>query len=134
MDISSLLNTDLGNLNDTNFIWKNDRLSLYDTIDIFLKSTCPICQKTKAYFLIKQKHFFKTKDLARPVKRRLSGLLSRNTQTGDLRHQTVTVNWFETINYFALHAFMIRSMIILTFILCSNFSALSFKFKEGFTS
>ena len=133
MDISSLLNTDLGNLNDKLYL-KEWSSFLVWTIDIFLKSTCPICQKTKAYFLIKQKHFFKTKDLARPVKRRLLGLLSRNTQTGDLRHQTVTVNWFETINYFALHAFMIRSMIILTFILCSNFSALSFKFKEGFTS
>ena len=35
MDISSLLNTDLGNLNDTNFIWKNDRLSLYELLTFF---------------------------------------------------------------------------------------------------
>ena len=59
MDISSLLNTDLGNLNDLSLILWDDRLSMYNTIYIFLKFTCPIGKKTKTYFLIKTiKAFF----------------------------------------------------------------------------
>ena len=53
MDISSLLNTDLGNLNDVSLILQDDRLSMYNTIYIFLKYTCPIGKKIKTYFLIK---------------------------------------------------------------------------------
>ena len=54
MDISSLLNTDLGNLNDVSLILQNDdRLSMYNTTYIFLKYACPIGKKVKTYFLIK---------------------------------------------------------------------------------
>ena len=60
MGISSLLNTALGNLNDLSLILRDDRLSMYNTIYIFLKLTCPIGKKTKTYFLIK-KHFLKPK-------------------------------------------------------------------------
>ena len=45
IDISSLLNADLGKLNDLSLILKDDRLSMYNTIYIFLKFTCPICKK-----------------------------------------------------------------------------------------
>ena len=45
MDISSLLDTDLGNLNDSGLILKNARLSMYNIIYIFLKFTCSICIK-----------------------------------------------------------------------------------------
>ena len=45
MDISSLLNTDLGNLNESSLILKDDRLSMYNIIYIFLKFICPICKK-----------------------------------------------------------------------------------------
>ena len=42
MDISNLLNTDLGNINNSSLILKDDRLSLYNnTIYIFLKFRCP---------------------------------------------------------------------------------------------
>ena len=59
MDISSLLNTELGNLNDSNLILQDDLLSMYNTTYIFLKFTCPIGKKTKTYFLIKTiKTFF----------------------------------------------------------------------------
>ena len=47
MDISSLLNTDVGKLNDSSLILKNDRLSMYNTIYIFPKFTCSIGEKTK---------------------------------------------------------------------------------------
>ena len=78
MDISSLLNTDLGNLNDSNLILKDDHLSMYNTIYIFRKFTCPICKETITYFLIKKKTFFKTKDLASPAKRRLASIIGKN--------------------------------------------------------
>ena len=39
IDISSLLNTDLGNLKDSSLILLDDRLSMYHTIYIFLKFT-----------------------------------------------------------------------------------------------
>ena len=58
MENSSLLNNDLGNSNDSMLILKNDRLSMYNTIYIFLKFKCPICKKTKTYsraFLKKQR-------------------------------------------------------------------------------
>ena len=58
MDISSLLNTDLGNLNDLSLTLWDDRLSMYNTIYIFLKLTYPIGKKTKTYFLMKRKAFF----------------------------------------------------------------------------
>ena len=41
MDISSLRNADLGNLIDSSLILWNDGLSMYNTIYIFLKFTCP---------------------------------------------------------------------------------------------
>ena len=49
MENSSLLNIDLGNSNDSMLILKNDRLSMYNTIYIFLKFKCPICKKTKTF-------------------------------------------------------------------------------------
>ena len=58
MDISRLLNIDLGNLNDLSLILEDDRLSMYTTIYIFLQFTCLIRKKTKIYFLIKTKAFF----------------------------------------------------------------------------
>ena len=42
MNISSLLNTDLSNLNDSSLILLDDRLSTYNTIYIFLKFSSPI--------------------------------------------------------------------------------------------
>ena len=45
MDISSLLNTDLGLLNDSSLILQDDRLSMYNTFYIFLKFTCMIGKK-----------------------------------------------------------------------------------------
>ena len=57
-NISNLLNTDLGNLNDLRLILKNDHGSMYNTIYIFLKFTCPVGKKTKTYFLKKTKPFF----------------------------------------------------------------------------
>ena len=68
MGISSLLNTALGNLNDLSLILRDDRLSMYNTIYIFLKLTCPIGKKTKTF--PDKKTIFKTKDLACPAKRR----------------------------------------------------------------
>ena len=53
VDISSLLNTDLGYLNDWGLILYDDCLSMYNTIYIFLKFTCPIGKKK-----LKQKHIF----------------------------------------------------------------------------
>ena len=61
MNISSLLNIDLGNLHDSSLILKNARLSMYNVIYIFLKFTYPIGKTTKTYFLIIQRHFFKPK-------------------------------------------------------------------------
>ena len=58
MDISSLLITDLGNLNKLNLILKNDHLSMHNTTCIFLKFTYLIGKRTKTYFLIKIKAFF----------------------------------------------------------------------------
>ena len=42
VDISSLLNTDLCNLNESSLILYDDRLSTYNTIYIFLKFSSPI--------------------------------------------------------------------------------------------
>ena len=58
MDISSLLNTNLGNLIDSSLILQDDRLSLYNTFYVFLKFACRIGKKTKTYFLINIKAFF----------------------------------------------------------------------------
>ena len=58
MDISSMLNTDLSNLNESSFTLQDDRLSMYNTIYIFLKFTSPIGKKTKTDFLIKTEAFF----------------------------------------------------------------------------
>ena len=60
MDISSMLNTDLSNLNESSFTLQDDRLSMYNTIYIFLKFTCPIGKKAKKYFLIKIKAYFQS--------------------------------------------------------------------------
>ena len=54
MDISSLRNTDLGNLIDSSLNLQNDCLSMHNTIYMFLKFTCSIGKKTKTYFLIKR--------------------------------------------------------------------------------
>ena len=61
MDISSLLNTDLGHLSDSSLILKNNRLFMYNTmntINIFLKFPYSIGKKIKTYFLTKTKAFF----------------------------------------------------------------------------
>ena len=89
-DISRLLNTELGNLNDSSLILSNDRLSMYNTIYIFLKFACPICKTIELSF-----HLVQLKEGIR-----VSSV--KNTKTGDPRHQTMTVNSFETINYFGL--------------------------------
>ena len=47
MDMSSLLNIDLGNLNDSSLILYDDCLSMYNTIYIFLKFTRPFGKKLK---------------------------------------------------------------------------------------
>ena len=47
MDVSNLLNTDLGNLNDSSLILSDDRFSMDNTIYIFLKFTCPVGEKLK---------------------------------------------------------------------------------------
>ena len=60
MDISSLLKTDLGNVNDSSLILQDDRIPMYNTIYIFLKFTCPIGKKTKTYIFIKTKAFFRS--------------------------------------------------------------------------
>ena len=46
MEFSSLLSTDLGNWDDLCLIWKNDRLSVYNTIYIFPNFTRDIGEKT----------------------------------------------------------------------------------------
>ena len=82
MDNYSLLNTNLGNLNDSSLILQDDRLSIYNNIYIFLKLTCPSNKKTKTYFLIKTKaKLFKTKVLPSPEEGRLSDLISKNILT-----------------------------------------------------
>ena len=58
MDICSLLNIDLGDLNDSSFILKNDRLSMCNTIYIFLEFMYSICKRTKTYILMKTKYTF----------------------------------------------------------------------------
>ena len=63
MDISSMLNTDLSNLNESSFTLQDDRLSMYNTIYIFLKFTSPIGKKTKADFQIKTEAFFQNQIL-----------------------------------------------------------------------
>ena len=75
MDISSLLNTDLRNLNDKSLTLENDRLSMYNIIYIFLKFTCPIYVKTKTYILMKTKAFFQNQRFGKlkEAKRRYSG-------------------------------------------------------------
>ena len=78
MNISSLLNTDLGNFNDSSLILCDGRLSMYNAIYTFLKFTCPNGKKLKHISLIKTNNYFKTKDLASPGKIRLSGLISKN--------------------------------------------------------
>ena len=47
MDISSLLNTDFGNLNDSSLILWDDCLSMYNTTYIFLKFKCPFVKNLK---------------------------------------------------------------------------------------
>ena len=52
-----MLNTELGSLNDSSLILKNDRYPMYNAIYVFLIFTCPICKKTKTYILLKTKAF-----------------------------------------------------------------------------
>ena len=47
MEISSLLKTDLDQLNGSMSILMNDRLSMHNNIYIFLKCTCSILKKLK---------------------------------------------------------------------------------------
>ena len=63
MGVFSLLNTDLGGLNESNLILKIDRLSMCNTIYIFLNFTCSIGKKAKTYFLIKTRAFFRNQRL-----------------------------------------------------------------------
>ena len=73
MDISSLLNTDLCTLNGSNLILQDDRFSMYNTIYIFLKITCPIGKKTEAYMLIKTKAFFQNQRFGQSNKKKAFG-------------------------------------------------------------
>ena len=135
MDISSLLNTDLGNLNESSLILQDGRLSMHNTIYIFLKFTCPISKKTKTYFLTKTIKAFFSKPKIWLVELKVGFCVSslKNTQTGDPRQQSMNVNQFETINIFPFNnAFMMRSVIILTVTLSSDFSAFGVKFKTEF--
>ena len=79
VDISSLLNTDLCNLNESSLILYDDRLSTYNTIYIFLKFTSPIGKKTEAFLDKNNKSIFsKPKILLAELKRRVSGLIIKN--------------------------------------------------------
>ena len=135
MDISSVLNTDLGNLNDSTLIFWNDCLSMYNTSYIFLKFTCPIGKKTKTYFLIKTIKAFFSKPKIWLVKLKEGFRVSSLKTHSNCWSQTPVHDWksVRKYNYFLLfnNAFMIRSMIILTVTLSSNFSAFGFKFKTG---
>ena len=129
---SSLLNTDLGNLNDSNLILKNDRLSIYNTIYIFLKFTCRISKKTKTYPVENKSNFSKPKIWLVQLKEGFwvfpaKAYSNRWSQTPN--HDCKLVQNYKL--FCSSNAFMIRSMIILTFIVCSNLSALRFKFKGG---
>ena len=70
MYISSLVNTDLGNLNDSSLILKKYRLSMYSTIYTFLKFTSPIDKKKLTHFLIKAKAFFQSQGLTSSAKKK----------------------------------------------------------------
>ena len=58
MENSSLVHTDLANLNDSSLIFKNDRLSMYITIYVILKFTGSFDIKFKTNFLIKRANIF----------------------------------------------------------------------------
>ena len=59
MDISSLLKTDLDILNESSFISKNNRLSMYNTIYIFQNWHAPsVKQLYKTYIPDKNKSVF----------------------------------------------------------------------------
>ena len=107
---------------------------MYNTIYIFLKLTCPICKKKlKHISWQKQKHFFKTKDLASIAKKRLSGVISKNIlKLGipDTRSWLYISLKLQIILLFN-NIFIIRSAIILIVIFSLNSSVLGFKFKTG---
>ena len=58
MDISRLINTDVGNLNESSSILWDDYLSMYNTIHIFLKFTCSVGKKIWKIFPEKNKSIF----------------------------------------------------------------------------
>ena len=97
MDISNLLNTDFGNLNDSNLIFLDDCLSMYDTLYIFLKSIFPICKKTNHVSWYKQNIFSKPNISLVQLEEGFRVSSVKHTQIGDPRHQAMIVNWFETI-------------------------------------
>ena len=78
MDIFSLLNTDLGNLNRQSFILQDDCLSMCNTVYIIVKATFTFDGKRKTYFLIKTKAFFQNQRFRYSAKRRFSGHISKN--------------------------------------------------------
>ena len=53
MEISSLLNGDLGHFNNDSLVQKIDIRSIYNTIYIFLKFSPSIWNKTRKYFPVK---------------------------------------------------------------------------------
>ena len=102
-------------------------LSIY----IFLNFTYPIDKKNWDIFPGKNKSIFsKPKTWLVQLNDGFRVSSVKHTQTGDLRHHTMTVNSFDYLLF--NNVFMIRSMIILTAILSSKLSAFSFKFKTGF--
>ena len=113
-------------------ILKNDRLSIYSAIYIFLKLTCHISKKTKTYPAENKSSFSKPKIWLVPLKEGFwvfpaKAYSNRWSQTPN--HHCKLVQNYEL--FCSSNVFMIRSMIFLTFIVCSNLSALRFKFKAG---
>ena len=78
MEIFSLLNTDLGNWNDSSLI---KRMILFPCIILFTSfqnlNAVLVCKNYKVNFMLKTKTFFLNKNLAGPSKRAL-GLVSKN--------------------------------------------------------
>ena len=96
----------------------------------------PFVKKLKHFFWSKQKQFFKTKYLVSPVKRRLSDLFSKNILKPVIPATMIDHDCKLVWNYkffcSSITAFMIRSVIILTFIFLLRLATLGFKFKLGF--
>ena len=135
-EISSLLNTDLGNWNDSSLI---KRIIVFPCVILFTSfqhlHAVLVWKKLKDKFPDKNKNIFPNKNLAGPVAVTL-GLVSKNVLKlvipGTRSWPQFSLKLY--INLLFRNAFMIRYMIILTFTCCSNHSVLGFKFKTELTS